>query len=612
MLKKFLTFLALNLIFAQSTALATSVYDPDYDYDDSNYENYTENWEISSFDATIQINKDASVEITEKIVADFTNEAHRGIARFVPFEAEGYNSQISFLSAINDKNENWITNIYESGGYLNIEMTNPEDEYRTTIETFIVKYIAKNVVLFHDDAVIGNAKTDEMPDKGEEVNNVKYPYDEFYWNVNGTDNPVKTKSVSAKVYLPEDTKLDLTCFTGTYGEASQDCTYEMLDEKTALFKTTRELEPYENLTIAIAMPKGLIEEIPLYKKTWWYIQDHLILMLPIGSFIVMFLLWYFKGRDEKTLRDTIMPHFTPPQNMLPTETGTLIDEKLHPQDITATIIDYAIKGHIQINEIKEKKLFITTTDYELVLLKPYTTTKEYEKIILEEIFGENPEKGKKIRLSKLLNKFYEKVPDIEKSIMKDMVKVGYFPHNPATIRTGYSIVGGVPLIIGFYSGGVGSWLFTISLIATGLIIIIFGQILPRKTAKGAELYYQLKGLYEYIDTAEKDRLNFQEKANIFFEKLLPYAVAFGLTKKWAKAFEGIMTSSPGWYQGYYPGQRFNMYYFADSLSRFTQRATTNIATHPRGGGKGAFSGGSGFGGGGFSGGGFGGGGSRGL
>ncbi|MBI4235209.1 DUF2207 domain-containing protein [Candidatus Peregrinibacteria bacterium] len=573
-----LKFFGLSLLLISNTALA-------------------ESWEISSFDAEILINKDASVEITEKIVADFTNEAHRGIARFIPFEAEGYNSQISFLSAVNDKNESWITNIYKSGGYLNIEMTNPQDEYRTTIETFLLKYLAENVIIFHNDEV-AEAK--------------KSPYDEFYWNVNGTDNPVKTKSVSAKISLPQNAKLDLTCFTGAYGEAAQDCTYEMLDDKTALFKTTRELEPYENLTIAIAIPKGIIDKIPLYKKIWWYLKDHLILGLPIGAFIVMFLLWYFKGRDEKTLRDTIMPHFTPPQNMLPTETGTLIDEKLHPQDITSTIIDYAVKGHIQINEIKEKKLLITTTDYELVLLKPYTSTKEYEKLILEEIFGENPEKGKKVRISKLMNKFYKSVPNIEKSIMKDMVTAGYFPHNPATLRKGYGIIGGIPLIIGFYSGGIGSWLFTVSLIATGIIIIIFGQILPRKTQKGAELYFQLKGLYEYIETAEKDRLNFQEKANIFFEKLLPYAVAFGLTKKWAKAFENLITSSPGWFHGYYPGQHFNMYYFADSLSRFTQRATTNIAASPRGGGRSAFSGGSGFGGGGFSGGGFGGGGSRGL
>lgn len=602
MLKNFLKFLALSLLLAQNTALATSIYDPDFDYDYSNHEEYSEKWEIDSFDTIIQINKNASVEITEKIVADFTNEAHRGIARFIPFEAEGYNSQISFLSAVNDKNENWITNIYESEGYLNIEMTNPKDEYRTTIETFVLKYLAENVILFHNDEVIGNNET----------RNIKFPFDEFYWNVNGTDNPVKIKSVSAKVTLPETAKFDLTCLTGTYGKTSKDCTYEMIDDKTALFKTTRELEPYENLTIAITMPKGLIEDIPLYKKIWWYIQGHLILMLPIGSFIVMFLLWYFKGRDEKTLRDTIMPHFTPPQNLLPTETGTLIDEKLHPQDITATIIDYAVKGHIQINEIKEKKLLITTTDYELILLKPYTTTKEYEKLILEEIFDTNPETGKKIRLSKLINKFYEQVPGIEKSIMKDMVKEGYFPHNPTTIRTGYGIIGGIPLVIGFYSGGIGSWLFTISLIATGLIIIIFGQFLPRKTAKGTKLYYQLKGLYEYIETAEKDRLNFQEKANIFFEKLLPYAIAFGLTKKWASAFENVIKSAPSWYNGYYPSQHFNMYYFADSLSRFTQRATTNIAAHPRGGGRGAFSGGSGFGGRGFSGGGFGGGGSRGL
>ena len=43
----------------------------------------TQNWEILDFHSDITINQNGKVEITENILADFTNEAHRGIGRSI-------------------------------------------------------------------------------------------------------------------------------------------------------------------------------------------------------------------------------------------------------------------------------------------------------------------------------------------------------------------------------------------------------------------------------------------------------------------------------------------------------------------------------------------------
>jgi len=140
----------------------------------------------------------------------------------------------------------------------------------------------------------------------------------------------------------------------------------------------------------------------------------------------------------------------------------------------------------------------------------------------------------------------------------------------------------------------------ISLVLSGLLFLIFARFMPKKTRKGADAYWKILGFRDFIKTAEKYRAQFYERENIF-EEYLPYAILFGLTDKWAKAFEGIYQNPPSWYEGPVVTS-FSAVAFADSLSH-SLSAFSSGAFHG-----GAGSGSSGLGGGGFSGGGFGGGG----
>jgi len=88
---------------------------------------------------------------------------------------------------------------------------------------------------------------------------------------------------------------------------------------------------------------------------------------------------------------------------------------------------------------------------------------------------------------------------------------------------------------------------------------------------------------------------------MMFEKLLPYAIAFGVEKVWAKRFQDLNIGQPDWYQGASPGI-LNSYVFVNSLN--SSMKSFKMATTPTRSSSG-FS--SGFGGG-FSGGGGGGGG----
>ncbi len=115
---------------------------------------------------------------------------------------------------------------------------------------------------------------------------------------------------------------------------------------------------------------------------------------------------------------------------------------------------------------------------------------------------------------------------------------------------------------------------------------------------------QVTSVEEYLRRAEQQEIEEQERQGIF-ERLLPYAIALGLTDRWATAFEGIYTEPPNWYRGRYDGS-FSTLYFVHSLNSSVHAMNSSLPAAPRSSGGGGSWGG--FGGGGFGGGGFGGGG----
>ncbi len=114
---------------------------------------------------------------------------------------------------------------------------------------------------------------------------------------------------------------------------------------------------------------------------------------------------------------------------------------------------------------------------------------------------------------------------------------------------------------------------------------------------------QIKGFEEFLSRVDADRLSRMDITPETFESLLPYAMALGVEKRWAKAWDGLYREPPQWYSSTQGGP-FRPSTFVGDLSSFASRTGSAMRSQPR-----SSSGSSGFGGGGgSSGGGFGGGG----
>ncbi|HEU5360235.1 MAG TPA: hypothetical protein VFU42_03660, partial [Candidatus Deferrimicrobiaceae bacterium] len=188
--------------------------------------------------------------------------------------------------------------------------------------------------------------------------------------------------------------------------------------------------------------------------------------------------------------------------------------------------------------------------------------------------------------------------------------MGYFRSLPQDVKTVYLVSGFVVCAIGILFGGVtgvltggNPWKIFVAFVVSGLTVSLFAPFMPVKTRKGSLALAKVKGFEEFLIRAEKDRLERMKDQNLF-ERYLPYAIALGVSDRWARAFEGIYQEAPRWYVSPSGFDRFHPPSFSRSLGNaLSSMGNAMYATPRSSGGGGGFSGGGGSSGGGFGGGG---------
>ena len=547
-------------------------------------------WVIDEFESNITAHEDASVSVEETIRVDFDGLSKHGIYRTIPVVyRDRFGNKVNIRLKIDQvTGENGQGRQYQAsrkGENLEIKIGDP-NETISGFQTYILKYRVQRVISRLSD------------------------HDELYWNVTGNAWPVSIRSAKAKVLLPQPAT-DATCFSGPYGSSLNRCTVGSLGSAVD-FQADIELNPAEGFTIVTSLPKGAIKEPSVTTRLWWLVSDNWPYAIPLIT--LSFLLWLYwqHGRDQqyKSLFDPsrgieTLPAFSselvpqtyaPITDIRPAEAGTLIDEEVNLRDLTATIVDLAVRGYLRIEEVAKDGLF-RKADYRLIWVKKdIGNLDDYESKLVLALFGKG-KTGDTVLLSELKYHFAAHLSKIRDSLYESLTKKGIFSRRPDKVVTFYRVIGIALGLLGFpaFSQSV-AW--GVALASSGLLIVLFAKAMPKRTAHGRKEYLRVLGLRNFISLgAYREQL--WEKANLF-EEVLPYAIAFSLTHKLAAAFAKINVPPPSWYTGSRP---FQVNAFAYSMEDFTNAATTTMPAT-----KSASSGGSGFGGGGFSGGGFGGGG----
>ena len=284
------------------------------------------------------------------------------------------------------------------------------------------------------------------------------------------------------------------------------------------------------------------------------------------------------------------------------------------RDITATIVDLAVRGFLKIEQQETSQALglVHHKNFIFHRTKPaseWTSLKPHEQELLSALFDGGTDD--QVSLTDLQNRFYVHLPAIRNRMFDGLMASKLYKRRPDKMHQGY-IAAGFMLAVGSFflatpvSGALGIAFLTILLsgLFTAAIVAGFGYIMSARTVDGERELEKVLGFEDFLGRVEKDQIERMVKTPEMFEKYLPYAMALHVEKKWAYAFQDIYRQPPQWYSGPYGGG-FQTFLLVNDLNLMSMQTGSALASSPRSAGG---AGGSGFGGGGFSGGGFGGGG----
>jgi hypothetical protein len=530
----------------------------------------------------VDVRPDASLAVEERLTIRFHGH-HRGLIRMIPVRyVRGGLEHVLRLDDIHvfgEAGESFRTEVAYPGRSVRIKAWVPGAV--DAVRTLRILYRVRRGLLAFED------------------------HDELYWNVTGDEWPVPIGLAEATVTLPgavNEAGLQTIAYTGPRGAAGRDWQEERGPGQVT-FRTTRPLRAWEGLTVVVGWPPGAVARPPAWREAWWLAVDHWPLGLPLVALAAMSLLWKAYGRDPR-LHRSIKPEYGPPPGLTPAEAGTLIDQRAEPADIVATVVDLAVRGYLHVEPVAED-------DFLFRRVKPLAgdpTLTPLERTILQKVFGEQLSLHERY-LSELRRDSEYVFPPLRDAVYRALVAARLFPRSPYWVRQAWGWLG---LALLFGAGILWvqldrfGWPLPAGVGLSGLVVLAFTRVMPRLTWRGARLLVQLLGFQEFLERAEKDRLE-RLPADIL-HRWLPWAVALGVTEQWIRRFEGLKVEAPEWFRSRGP---FELGGYVRNLQRFGRLHSEALAAARRGaGGTGGWGvGGSGFSGG-RSGGGFGGGGGR--
>lgn len=572
-IKKIISFLSFVLLTPLLFAFPASAI--------SNVAGYT----FDSHDVDIIVNQNNSFDITETIIADFETP-HHGIYMTLPL----FNT-VKRLDGTTTTNHARVTNLSVS------------EDYTTEIENN--NYIIK----------IGSA---DKTITGKHTYTVKYNYnigrdplngkDELYFNIIGDNWETSTDNVTFKITLPEAFDSSTLGFSsGLIGSTTNKVHYSV-DGNTISGSYEGTLKPHEAITIRLELPEGYFVTPSPSENPLVYVLFFVVPTIFVG---ICFYLWFKFGRDDYV---AAVVEYKPPKDLNSLDAGLLYKGRATSNDVTSLLIYLANQGYLKISEI-EQKTFLggTKKTFKITKLKDYAGKNTDERTFIDGLFAlsKSDKPPLEVTPKDLENHFYITVNSILSNINSKDNLNKIFEKSASNksifislmILATMAIIIALPLILyGVLDNFIADYFYAVTYDQVcmfgalyGLTCIIgmtiFKKLLPKRTKYGNEMLGRLRGLKDFLQTVEKDRIETMvEEDPKFFYNILPFAYVLGVSDKWIKKFEDISIEPPSWYDG---PDAFDMVMFGSFINSTMSSASSSMASSPSSSGGGSSGGGSG-------------------
>lgn len=555
-----------------------------------------DDFSFESFDAKYRLGIDeggrAVLDTVETLVAVFPEfDQNRGVRRAIPLDYDGHPVDLEILSVTDETGaaREYSTEADEDGEFLLVSMAG--DEYVHGRQTYVITHRQHNVTHVPDDR----------------------PIDEFYWDVNGTGWAQPFGRVSAEVTLDPAVAAGFTgeaaCYQGWSG--SNEACAALDVQPHGVTASSRALGPYENLTVALAFEPGtFVPRDDAFTSSPAALVGAGGALAAVGAAIAAVVARLTRWRNHPG-RGTIIAQYEPPEGVSAMEAAELVGKP--GRGVTATILQLAIARRLRIVELSPRRFAVEYGGGE----GPDPDADQ----VLRALFASSGRRELRQSDTALGRKFIS----LRSAVRRRVVAQGFRRTPPAGPRVllGMAAIGGavISMVFGIFAldaamGGAWPALgFVVGILAALVACFALAEVRPL-TEPGRAAKDHLEGLRVYIELAEADRLRMlqspdgalrdAESVLKLNERLLPYAVLFGLERDWSRVLAAEYAergAEPEWYAG---RSAFDAAVFSAGVGSFATASSTSWS------GSSSSSSSSGSGGGGSSGGGGGGGGGGGI
>ena len=412
---------------------------------------------------------------------------------------------------------------------------------------------------------------------------------ELHWTpLHGLAGEVQTAKITLQT--PETTHIQ--CTAGELN-GSAPCTLAQIGETSSPEFQQFALAQGNTLRITAGFKPGaiaansIVEYRKSFKRSFTATGAQLavpLIILAAGA-AGLVLLYRSRGRDNLDPRRVVPASlfslgpdtkiaFTPPENLRPGQVGTLIDERIDPVDVTASIFDLAVRGHMSVTELPKASEF-ARPDWELRRLDGPDGLRPYEEGLLAALFDGSD----RVLVSKLGPQVREHLGDVQNALYDDVVDRGWFSERPDKTRSKWGSIGLALLALGIVLTVVlaltSRWGLTgVAIAVAGGALLWLGRYMPAKTAAAGKVLGQMAAIRGELLEMDVSELPADQHTELC-SRALPYAVVLGGADRWIDALvDTDLDTAPdegfAWYRG---PENWHLQHLPDSLRNLTTNLT---------------------------------------
>lgn len=423
-------------------------------------------------------------------------------------------------------------------------------------------------------------------------------HNEFYWDLLGVSWDAEVENFSFNLAFPAKVQLDpsdVIIYTGSATSKERDAELQVT-RRQVTGRSTRKFLPGEGLTIAMQFPEGTFKPMDALASIW--VKHKLIL----ASFIFL-LIGVVAKIFARNKGQTIMTEYFPPAGISPAVAGGFIDHSVDNSDVLSLIPHLANGGYLRL-EAEEAKGFFKKGNIIFHKLKeagPELMT--FEKEFFEALFAD----GDRVELDSLKDRFHTHMTSVQASVLSWIKGQGWYEPDQRALGCVTGFVGMIAIAWGAFAIFKQQNMDGIALGVAAFILFFFSSRFNKRTLAGNKTYQKLEGFRQFVSKAERPVIERLMKDDpLYYDKTMPFALAFGYLSQWNRHFEGLLTQPPSWYSGpmmYGSGMHQSWSTFSESFPSEINNIGSVFNSSPSSSSSGGGSGGGGFSGGGSGGGG---------